>query len=61
VNRRHGGWIMASMDAAAMATTRFVEGRTVTIAVSGMVFVAPVKVGDSVRFHADLKRMGRPR
>lgn len=52
---------MASMDAAAMATTRFVEGRTVTIAVSGMVFVAPVKVGDSVRFHADLKRMGRPR
>jgi acyl-CoA thioesterase YciA len=55
-----GGWIMASMDAAAaMATTRYVEGRAVTVAVSGMVFIAPVKVGDSVCFYADLKRMGR--
>ncbi|NKE46949.1 acyl-CoA thioesterase [Roseomonas frigidaquae] len=55
-----GGWIMASMDAAAsMATTRFAEGRTVTVAVSGMTFIAPVKVGDAVCFYADLKRIGR--
>jgi len=55
-----GGWIMASMDAAAgMATTRLAEGRTVTVAVSSMVFIQPVKVGDAVCFYADVKRIGR--
>ena len=55
-----GGWIMASMDAAAsMATTRIVEGRSVTVAVSSMVFIAPVHVGDTVCFYADVKRLGR--
>jgi acyl-coenzyme A thioesterase PaaI-like protein len=35
-----GGWIMASMDAAAgMTTTRLVGGRTVTVAVSNIVFL----------------------
>jgi len=38
-----GGWIMASMDAAAgMTTTRLVEAQIV--AVSNMVFMQPVKV-----------------
>lgn len=55
-----GGWIMASMDeAAAMAVARLVEGRSVTVAVSSMVFIQPVKVGDSVCFYADVKRIGR--
>lgn len=55
-----GGWIMASMDeAAAMAVAKLVEGRAVTVAVSSMVFIQPVKVGDSVCFYADVKRLGR--
>ncbi|MBR0665989.1 acyl-CoA thioesterase [Roseomonas hellenica] len=55
-----GGWIMASMDeAAAMAVAKLVEGRAVTVAVSSMVFIQPVKVGDSVCFYADVKRVGR--
>jgi acyl-CoA thioesterase YciA len=55
-----GGWIMASMDAAAsMTTTRLLEGRAVTVAVSNMVFMEPVKVGDAVCFYTDVKRIGR--
>src|SRR3954468_17427228 len=54
-----GGWIMASMDAAAgMTTTRLVEGQTVTVAVSNMVFMQPIKVGDTVCFYTDVKRVG---
>jgi acyl-CoA thioesterase YciA len=55
-----GGWIMASMDAAAvMTTTRLAAAQTVTVAVSNMVFLQPVKVGDTVCFYADVKRIGR--
>jgi acyl-CoA thioesterase YciA len=55
-----GGWIMASMDAAAgMTTTRLAEGQTVTVAVSNMVFMQPIKVGDAVCFYTDVKRIGR--
>jgi len=55
-----GGWIMAEMDAAAgMTTTRLAEGRTVTVAVSNIVFMQPVKVGDTVCFYTYVKRIGR--
>lgn len=55
-----GGWIMASMDAAAaMTTTRLAGCQTVTVAVSNMVFMQPVKVGDTVCFYTDVKRTGR--
>ena len=55
-----GGWIMASMDAAAaMTTTQLAEAQTVTVAVSNMVFMQPVKVGDTVCFYTDVKRVGR--
>lgn len=55
-----GGWIMAAMDAAAgMTTTRLAEGQTVTVAVSNMVFMQPIKVGDTVCFYTDVKRIGR--
>jgi acyl-CoA thioesterase YciA len=55
-----GGWIMASMDGAAgMTTTRLTEGRTVTLAVSDMVFMQPVKVGDSVCIYTEVKHVGR--
>jgi acyl-CoA thioesterase YciA len=52
-----GGWIMASMDSAAgMTTTRLTGGRTVTIAVSDMVFMQPVKVGDVVCVYPSSRR-----
>ena len=55
-----GGWIMASMDAAAaMTTTRLAGCQTVTVAVSNMVFMQPVKVGDTVCFYTDVKGTGR--
>src|SRR5258708_38095533 len=55
-----GGWIMASMDAAAgMTTMRLTEGRTVTVAVSNIVFMQPVKVGDAVCFYTDVTHVGR--
>ena len=55
-----GGWIMASMDAAAsMAATRLAGGRTVTVAVSNIVFMQPVRVGDAVCFYTDVRRIGR--
>jgi acyl-CoA thioesterase YciA len=55
-----GGWIMASMDAAAGKTaTSIAEGRTVTFAVSNMVFIHPVKVGEAVCFYTDVSLIGR--
>jgi acyl-CoA thioesterase YciA len=55
-----GGWIMASMDAAAgMTTARLSERQAVTVAVSNMVFIQPVKVGDTVCFYTDVERIGR--
>jgi len=48
------------MDAAAsMTATRLVGGRTVTVAVSKIAFMAPVKVGDAVCFYTEVKRIGR--
>ncbi len=55
-----GGWIMASMDAAAgMTASRITGRRVVTAAVSHMEFLHPVKVGDAVCFYTDLMRTGR--
>ena len=55
-----GGWIMSLMDlAGGMKAARLVEGRVVTVAVSRMVFMRPVKVGDQVCCYAALRRVGR--
>jgi acyl-coenzyme A thioesterase PaaI-like protein len=44
-----GDWIMALMDAAAsMTAAPYAEHSVVTIAVSNIVFLQPVKVGDAV-------------
>lgn len=54
-----GGWIMAQMDAAgAITATRLAEGRVVTVAVTDVVFLEPVKVGDVVCFYAEPVRRG---
>jgi len=55
-----GGWLMSQMDLAAAAVTkRRAGGRTVTVAVEGFKFMAPVKVGDEVVIYADIKQTGR--
>jgi len=54
-----GGWIMSLMDAAgAMTATRLAEGRVVTVAVSNIAFLRPVKVGDTVCCYTEVLRVG---
>ena len=55
-----GGWIMALMDASgAMAASEYAQCRVVTVAVTDMAFLQPVKVGDTVCCYAALGRIGR--
>lgn len=55
-----GGWLMAQMDlAAGNLAARLARGRAATIAVEGMTFLKPVKVGDEVSLYADLVKTGR--
>jgi acyl-CoA thioesterase YciA len=54
-----GGWLMSHMDLAAGAVTkRRAGGRTVTVAVEGFKFLAPVRVGDEVVIYADIVKEG---
>ena len=55
-----GGWLMAQMDlAAGNLAARIARGRAATIAVDGMTFLKPVKVGDEVSLYARLDQQGR--
>lgn len=55
-----GGWLMAQMDlAAGNLAARLARGRAATIAVEGMTFLKPVKVGDEVSLYAELEKQGR--
>ncbi len=55
-----GGWIMSLMDAAgAMTATTYAKGRVVTVAVSNIVFLQPVNVGDTVCCYTDITRVGK--
>jgi len=55
-----GGWLMAQMDmAAGNEASKLSEGRCATVAVEGMVFISPVRVGDEVSIWATLVRTGR--
>jgi acyl-CoA thioesterase YciA len=55
-----GGWLMSLMDmAAGMAASRRARGRTVTVAMDGMQFHLPVKVGDEVSVYAAIEKVGR--
>ena len=55
-----GGWLMAQMDlgASVVARTR-ARGRVATVAVNGMAFHRPVRVGDVVSIHAEMLNEGR--
>ncbi|ESQ76865.1 acyl-CoA thioesterase [Asticcacaulis sp. AC402] len=55
-----GGWLMAQMDlAAGNVASRTARGRVATIAVDGMAFLTPVKVGDEVSVYAKVMSIGR--
>jgi len=54
-----GGWLMAQMDLGSSVLARErARGRVATVAVTGMTFLRPVKVGDIVSIHAELLRTG---
>ncbi len=55
-----GGWLMSMMDlAAGNVAARVSRGRVATIAVDGMSFLTPVRVGDEVSVYAKLLSVGR--
>lgn len=55
-----GGWLMSQMDlAGGIAAGRLARGRVATVAVDGMAFHHPVRVGDEVSVWAELVTTGR--
>ena len=55
-----GGWVMSQMDlAGGIAGVDRARGRVVTVAVDGMTFIRPVKVGDVLCVYAEVERVGR--
>ena len=54
-----GGWVMSQMDiAGAITAHERTRGRTVTVAVEAMTFIAPVKVGDVLCVYTTVERVG---
>ena len=54
-----GGWIMSQMDiGGAILAKEVAKGRTVTVAIDGMKFLRPVKVGDVVCVYGKVMRIG---
>lgn len=55
-----GGWLMGLMDSAAgLTAARLSRGRAVTVAMDGLEFQQPVKVGDEVSVYTTIERVGR--
>ncbi|WP_067731821.1 acyl-CoA thioesterase [Novosphingobium naphthalenivorans] len=55
-----GGWLMSLMDmGAGLIAARHSHGRAVTVAMDGVQFHLPVKVGDEVSVYGELRRVGR--
>jgi acyl-CoA thioesterase YciA len=55
-----GGWLMSLMDSGAgFIAARYSHGRAVTVAMDGMQFHMPVKVGDEVSVYGRLIKVGR--
>lgn len=54
-----GGWVLSQMDiAAGICAAERACGRVVTVALDGMSFIAPVKVGDVLCVYTDITRVG---
>ena len=55
-----GGWVLSRMDqAGGIAGVERARGRVVTIAVEGMTFIRPVRVGDVLEVFTELESIGR--
>ena len=54
-----GGYLMSVMDAAALMTaTKIANGTVVTVFVSNMTFLEPVRVGDAICCYTDVSAIG---
>jgi acyl-CoA thioesterase YciA len=54
-----GGWVLSQMDiAGGVAASEHALSRVVTVAVEGMTFIAPVKVGDVLCVYTTVERIG---
>ena len=56
-----GGWLMSQMDlGSGILASKTAKTRVVTVAVEGMSFLQPVRVGDTVACYAWVEKIGRP-
>lgn len=55
-----GGWVLAQMDiAAGICASQRAQQRVVTVALEGMSFIRPVKVGDILGVYTDVIAVGK--
>ena len=55
-----GGWIMSQMDlGSGILAAKTAKARVVTVAMEGMSFLQPVRVGDTVACYAWVEKIGR--
>ncbi len=55
-----GGWLMSQMDlGSGILATKTAKCRVVTVAMEGMSFLQPVRVGDTVACYARVEKIGR--
>ncbi len=55
-----GGWLMSQMDlGSGILASKTAKTRVVTVAVEGMSFLQPVRVGDTVACYAWVEKIGR--
>jgi acyl-CoA thioesterase YciA len=55
-----GGWLLSLMDmGAGLLAARHSHGRAVTVAMDGVQFHLPVKVGDEVSVYGEIVKVGR--
>lgn len=55
-----GGWLVSQMDlAGSIAASRLAAGRVATVAIEGMTFMQPVKVGALISCYCDIVNTGR--
>ena len=55
-----GGWLLSQMDVAGgILASKIAKGRVATVAIEGMKFLLPVKVGDTVTCYGKLEKLGK--
>src|SRR5213075_1408232 len=55
-----GGWLTSQMDLGSrILAAKIAQARVVTVAMEGMSFLEPVRVGDTVACYANVERVGR--